>query len=89
MKQEELYERVKVQGELVSATKLVKTAAVVKNQFLANMSNEVGCVCDFKNGEKFHLMLLLLYFSQTRIPLNAILGLTTHLFDSPLTGTEQ
>ncbi len=48
------------------------------------------CVCcDFKNGEKYHLMLLLLYFAQTRIPLNAILRLTTHLFDSPLTGTGQ
>ncbi len=45
MKQEELCEREKVQGELVSATKLVKTAALMKNQFLANMSNQVGGVC--------------------------------------------
>ncbi len=45
MKQEELCERVKVQCELESAMKLAKTAAVMKNQFLANMSREVGiCV---------------------------------------------
>ncbi len=40
--QYELCERTKVQGELESALELASTAAIMKNQFLTNMSHEVG-----------------------------------------------